>query len=142
MKKPLKIVLTVLMTVALLIPTSVSAFAALPPDDGKAELQWTSISFMNVDMVLDADGTSNATGTARRQSTASSIEGTVTVYKLVGDTWEFVADAYNSTTRVSLGVSVDFEAESGYTYKAEFEVTAYTNGTPESHTATWTEVCA
>lgn len=141
MKKPLKIVLTVLMTVALLIPTSVSAFAALPPDDGKAELQWTSISSMSVDMVLDGSA-SNAVGIARRQSTASSIEGTVTVYKLVGDTWEFVADAYNSTTRVSLGVSVDFEAESGYTYKAEFEVTAYTNGTPESHTATWTEVCA
>lgn len=141
MKKPLKIVLTVLMTVALLIPTSVSAFAALPPDDGKAELQWTSIGHINVDIVFDGSA-SQASGMARRQSTASSIEGTVTVYKLVGDTWEFVADAYNSTTRVSLGVSVDFEAESGYTYKAEFEVTAYTNGTPESHTATWTEVCA
>lgn len=141
MKKPLKIVLTVLMTVALLIPTSVSAFAALPPDDGKAEIQWTSISFMNVDIVFDGSA-SQASGMARRQSTASSIEGTVTVYKLVGDTWEFVADAYKSTTRVSLGVSVDFEAESGYTYKAEFEVTAYTNGTGESHTATWTEVCA
>ncbi len=141
MKKPLKIVLTVLMTVALLIPTSVSAFAALPPDDGKAELQWTSISSMSVDMVLDGSA-SEASGVARRQSTASSIEGTVTVYKLVGDTWEFVADAYKSTTRVTLAVSVDFEAESGYTYKAEFEVTAYTNGTPESHTATWTEVCA
>lgn len=141
MKKPLKIVLTVLMTVALLIPTSVSAFAALPPDDGKAEIQWTSISYMNVDIVFDGSA-SQASGMARRQSTASSIEGTVTVYKLVGDTWEFVADAYKSTTRVSLGVSVDFEAESGYTYKAEFEVTAYTNGTPESHTATWTEVCA
>lgn len=141
MKKPLKIVLTVLMTVARLIPTSVSAFAALPPDDGKAEIQWTSISFMNVDIVFDGSA-SQASGMARRQSTASSIEGTVTVYKLVGDTWEFVADAYKSTTRVSLGVSVDFEAESGYTYKAEFEVTAYTNGTGESHTATWTEVCA
>ena len=134
MKKPLKIVLTVLMTVALLIPTSVSAFAALPPDDGKVELQWTSISSMNVEMAFNGDA-SNATGTARKQTTATSIEGTVTVYKLVGDTWEFVADAYKSTTRVTL-------AESGYTYKAEFEVTAYTNGTPESHTATWTEVCA
>lgn len=142
MKRPLKIVLTVLMTVALLIPTSVSAFAAMPPDDGKAEIQWTSIAFMNVDTVLDADGMSNATGTARKQSTASSIEGTVTVYKLVGDTWEFVTDAYKSTTRVTLAVSVDFEAESGYTYKADFKVTAYTNGKPESHTATWTEVCA
>lgn len=141
MKKPLKIVLTVLMTVALLIPTSVSAFAALPPDDGKAEIQWTSISFMNVDMLLDGSN-SEATGSARRQSTASSIEGTVTVYKLVGDTWEFVTDAYKSTTRVSLVVSAYFEAESGYTYKAEFEVTAYTNGTPESHTVSWTEVCA
>lgn len=141
MKKPLKIVLTVLMTVALLIPTSVSAFAAMPPDDGKAEIQWTSISFMNVDMLLDGSN-SEATGSARRQSTASSIEGTVTVYKLVGDTWEFVTDAYKSTTRVSLVVSAYFEAESGYTYKAEFEVTAYTNGTPESHTVSWTEVCA
>ena len=141
MKKPLKIVLTVLMTVALLIPTSVSAFAALPPDDGKVELQWTSISSMNVEMAFNGDA-SNATGTARKQTTATSIEGTVTVYKLVGDTWEFVADAYKSTTRVTLAVSVDFEAESGYTYKAEFEVTAYTNGTGESHTATWTEVCA
>lgn len=141
MKKPLKIVLTVLMTVALLIPTSVSAFAALPPDDGKAEIQWTSISFMNVDMLLDGSD-SLASGTARRQTTASSIEGTVTVYKLVGDTWEFVTDAYKSTTRVSLVVSAYFEAESGYTYKAEFEVTAYTNGTPESHTVSWTEVCA
>lgn len=142
MKKPLKIVLTVLMTVALLIPTSVSAFAALPPDDGKAELQWTSISYMNVDMVLNGGAASEAAGTARRQSTATSIEGTVTVYKLVGDTWEFVTDAYKSTTRVSLGVVASFEAESGYTYKTEFKVTAYTNGTPESHTATWTEVCA
>ena len=141
MKRPLKIVLTVLMTVALLIPTSVSAFAAMPPDDGRAEIQWTSISFMNVDMLLDGSN-SEATGSARRQTTADSIEGTVTVYKLVGDTWEFVTDAYKSTTRVSLVVSAYFEAESGYTYKSEFKVTAYTNGKPESHTATWTEVCA
>ena len=55
-----------------------------------------------------------------KQSGATSVEGTVTVYKLVGSDWVYVDSAYESTKR-TLFVSVDFVAESGAQYKAVLE---------------------
>ena len=74
------------------------------------------------------------TGVARKQATASKIEGTVYVYKLVGNDWIYVDEWYNSKTRGTLAVEGTFYCESGVTYKAVFVVTAYTGTTPETET--------
>ena len=137
MKKFTKITLAVLMTLAMMIPATVGAFAATPQ---RVEPRWTSIFSIEIDMTFD--GTEgNALGVARKQSTATNIEGTVTVYKRVGHSWIFVADGYAQKSVGSLIVSVDFVAEAGATYKAEFEVTAYTGSAAETETVSYTETC-
>ena len=82
----------------------------------------------------------NATGSLTKLSGVTSVEGTVTVYKLVGSDWVYVDSAYKSTTR-TLFVSVDFVAESGVQYKAVFEGTAYRGDVGESHTMTKYKTC-
>lgn len=138
--KILKKIITVISLVMVIATlSSVTAFAALPKDELVQPL-WDSILHMEVVIVYD-DGIGTASGLASRQSTASFIEGTLTVYKKVNGQWVFVDDAYNSRSRVSLGVDLDFPAESGVTYKAVFTVTAYTNNVPETHTIYYTETC-
>ncbi len=97
---------------------------------------WDSIYSAQLEIAFGGDGglSGTAAGAARRQTTATSIEGTVTVYKNVDGEWVFVNSAYNSTTRMSLGVSCDFEAEKGVEYMAIFDVTAYTGSVGEDFT--------
>lgn len=54
------------------------------------------------------------------------------VYRKNGNNWIKIDEAYKSVTRGSLAVTIDFTAESGVTYKAEWTVTAYTNNVPET----------
>lgn len=82
----------------------------------------------------------NARGILIKQSGVTNVEGTVTVYKLIGSYWVYVNSAYKSTTR-TLGVSVDFIAESGVQYKAMFEGTAYRGDVGESHTVINYKTC-
>ncbi len=102
--------------------------------------RWVSILSMEVDMVFDGNE-GEALGIATKQSTASKIEGTVYVYKLVGEDWIYVDEWYNSKTRGTLAVGDTFPCESGVTYKAVFVVTAYTGTTPETETVEYIETC-
>lgn len=130
MKKTTKILVTVLLALAMIIPAAVPAFAAIPET---VQPRWTSIATIQLDMTFDgADG--NATGVARKQGTATNIEGTVTVYKQVGNDWVYVEDTYAQKSVGTLIVSVDFYAEEGTTYKMVFEVTAYTGNAAETET--------
>ena len=83
---------------------------------------------------------SNARGSLTKQSGVTSVESTVTVYKLVGSDWIYADFVYKSTTR-TLGVSVNFVAESSMHYKAVFEATAYRGDVGESHTVTKYKIC-
>ena len=103
--------------------------------------RWTSIHHMEVGMSFSgSDG--NASGIASKQSTADLIEGTLYVYQLVDDEWEYMGEWYKSKAVGSLGISGDFVCVSGVTYKAVFTVTAYTDGVPETHTIEYTETCS
>ena len=135
MKKTTKITITLLLVLAMIIPATVGALAA---SSQKIQPRWTSIFTIELDITYD--GTSgNAGGVARKQSTATDLEGTLTVYKLVNGQWEFVEDVYGRKPIGTLALSVDFYAEIGATYKAVFEVTAYTGSAAETETVDYTE---
>lgn len=102
--------------------------------------RWNSILSIDGDITFcGTDG--NATGMASKQSTASLIEGTLVLYRQSGDDWIYMDEDYNSKSRGTLAVSIDFEAVSGVTYKFEFTVTAYTNGVGETKTIEYSETC-
>lgn len=50
---------------------------------------WTQLLRLTVNMTFDGN-TGDALGIARKQTSASKIEGTVYVYKLVGDEWIYI----------------------------------------------------
>ena len=137
MKKTTKITITLLLVLAMLVPATVGALAA---SSQKVQPRWTSI--FTIELPMTFDGTSgNATGLARKQSTATNLEGVLTVYKLVNDSWIFVGDASGEKPVGTLRLSVDFYAESGVTYKAVFEVTAYTGSAAETETVDYIKTC-
>ena len=80
-------------------------------------------------------------GTARKQSTADVIVGTVYLYKWNGSYYEYMTEASGSKTVGTLGISIDFEAESGVQYLAVFSVVAYTNDIGEEETIEYLETC-
>ena len=136
MKKMSKFISCLLVCAALLSIFIIPCFAATPPS---VTPLWDNISDM--DLVISFYGNEgNATGSMAKQSGVTKCEGTVTVYKLVGDDWIYVDSAYKSTTR-TLALSVDFVAESGVQYKAGFEGTAYRGTAAESHTMTKYDTC-
>lgn len=122
---------------ALTICFSVNAFSigvnAISP-------RW--ISIYSIDLCIGFDGTlGNVSAVVTKQSTATSVEGTVTLYELVDDEWSYVGEWYNSKSRGTLVVSGDFACQSGVTYKAVLVVTAYTGTTPETETVEYIDEC-
>lgn len=105
-------------------------YAAIPCSNN-VQPRWTSISMIELEMSFD-ETSGNATGSARKQSTATSIEGTLVVYKQVGNSWVYVGEGYASKKVGTVNVSVDFVATANTTYKAVFTVTAYTGTSPET----------
>lgn len=102
--------------------------------------RWTSI--FSIELCMSFDGSDgNVSGLASKQSTASTIEGTIYLYKLVDDEWIYIDEWYKGHPRGTLAISGDFVCESGVTYKAIFVVTAYTGTVPESETIEYVEQC-
>ncbi len=102
--------------------------------------RWTSIATMNVSMSFYGNE-GNATGTARKQSTASVIVGTLYVYKWNGSSWVHIAEVDGSKTVGTLSLSIDFVCEPGVMYKAVLTVVAYTNDIGECETIDYIETC-
>ena len=137
MKRTTKITVILLLVFAMMLPATLSLFAAKPRT---VQPRWTSIA--TIELTLIFSGTEgNAGAVARKQSTATNLEGTLTVYKQVGNDWVFVADTYGQKPVGSLGLSVDFTGEIGVLYKAVFEVTAYTGNVGETEIVDCTELC-
>lgn len=136
MKKIVKLCLLTLTSILVLSLMTVSCFAAKPPTVAPL---WNNIS--EIDLIVGISGNNgNATGTLIKQPGTTRSEGTLTLYRQVGDNWIYVDSAYKSSTR-GLAVSIDFYAESGVQYKAVFEGTAYRGDVGESHTITRYKTC-
>lgn len=86
-----------------------------------------------------SESTANVTITRRGLDT-TKIEGTLTIYKKVGNRWVYVASDSDSSTR-TLSFDVEFDAVSGVTYKAVADVTAYGTGGSESDSVSEVQTC-
>ena len=127
--------LAIIMVCSLSIPT----FAAEVPE-ATVSPRWTSIANMHVDMAFEGtEGT--ALGTARKQSPAQSIVGTLYLYYWNGSEYEYITEASGWKTVGTLSVSIDFEAESGVQYLAVWSVIAYTDDIGEDFTAEYLLTC-
>ena len=123
----------------MLCSVSVPVFAAETPEETVSP-RWTSIANMHVNMAF-VGAAGNASGTARKQSTADRIVGTLYLYKWNGATYEYITEVSGSKTVGTLGLSIDFEAESGVQYLAVLTVVAYTNNVGEEETIEYLKTC-
>ena len=137
MKKFIAVLLSVLTLTTLL--STISAAVINP-----GEIITPNWAYMNsIDVNIDF---SSGTGTAQVDVTrialvTKSLNVTLTVYKKVGSSWVQIGSISDSSTR-TIRVELDFDAESGVTYKAVADVTAYgTSGGSESDTVSRTEIC-
>ncbi len=135
----IKIILSLSLALLMLCSLPISALAA-QPEESTVQPRWTSIATMDVDMAF-LDGRGTAVGSARKQSTASHIQGTLYVYKKVGSDWVYVGHAEGSKAVGTLGLSVYFACEIGVQYKAVLRVFAFTNGISECETINCLETC-
>ena len=95
---------------------------------------------MHVDMsFVGTQG--NASGIARKQSTADDIVGTLYLYKWNGSTYEYMDEVSGYKTVGTLALSIDFVAEVGVQYKAVLEVVAYTDNQGEYHSIDYYQTC-
>lgn len=118
------------MSLILTLCFTISPFAAHVPSDEEIMPLWESIHYMEVNTNFSG-GKYNAVGSASKQSTATSIEGTLTIYQEINGEWVYLAEWSKSVTRGTLAVSGSVDATTGSNYKAVFEVTAYTGNSPE-----------
>ncbi|MBO5416495.1 MAG: hypothetical protein J6A83_07715 [Clostridia bacterium] len=136
----IKAIISLSLAIIMLCSFAIPTFAAEKPEE-TVEPRWTSIANMHIDMAFD--GTQGAvSGTARKQSTADIIAGTLYLYKWNGSHYEYITEASGSKTIGTLGISIDFESEIGVQYKAVFTVIAYTDNIGESETIEYYETCA
>lgn len=135
----MKKVLTALLAMLVVITFSVNAIAAIG-DDLIITPYWNYMDSIEVDVNF-LSNTGKATATITRiYGVTTSLEATLSVYKKVGSDWTFIDSTSGSSTR-TLGLELDFNAESGVTYKAVVDVTAYGNGGSETDTAEKIKTC-
>ena len=137
--KLIKIIISLSLTIIMACSVSVPVFAAVKPEETVSPM-WTSIANMQVG--ISFVGTSgNATGIARKQSTAEVIVGTLYLYKWNGSTYEYMDEVSGRKTVGTLGLSIDFEAEVGVQYLAILDVVAYTNDIGEQDSVEFLKTC-
>ena len=137
MKK--KRVATLLIAGLMSLPFATGVYAQIP-DGGIVAPQWLYMSDASVSISFSGtSGTANVT-VGRINKVTTKLEGTITVYKQVGNKWEYVASNSDSSTR-GLSVSVSFTGESGATYKAVADITAYSSTGNETDTISKQAVC-
>ena len=132
-KKVFSLILSFVILINVLLRMSALSCTAITP-------RWVSINSMDVDMAF-VGSTGNASGTAGKQSTATSIEGWLTVFELIDGEWEEVDQWYSYRTRGNLGISGDFVCQSGQSYKAKFEIIVYTGTFTEEETIEVIKTC-
>ncbi|MBQ7358251.1 MAG: hypothetical protein IJW65_05910 [Clostridia bacterium] len=131
MKKTTRIITTLILAIALCVGASVSTFAT-DVETAAVQPRWVSIGHVSHEMTFSDAGNGNVTAVAMKQSTATSIEATLTLYKKIGSYYYFVDSVSGSKTIGSVALSIDFPCTSGVTYKSVLMVTAYTGSDAES----------
>ena len=124
----------------ILLSCTISAFASEIPGNSEVIPRWESIEYATVNIGF-SNGICNPTGTAYKQTSATSIEGTLTLYKEVNGVWVYVDEWYKSTTRSTLAISGEINAISGVRYKAVFNVVAYTGSSSETYSTEFIKRC-
>lgn len=140
MKKTTKVITTLILAFALCIGASASTFTAAI-ENASVQPRWTSIGHVSHDMSFSTTGNGNATGVALKQSTATSISATLTVYKKVSFAYIYIDTVSGTETVGSVVLSIDFPCTSGRTYKSELTVTAYTGSEAETETFEVKKTC-
>ena len=136
-----KIAVSVILTFAMLAGAAfLTPVGAAQIEDAVIEPLWVGISSIDSNITF-SNGVGNAIGTLTKNSTASSMEATLTVYRWSGSQWVFVDSASGAKTRGTLMLSIDFNAVAGTKYKAVFDVTVYTNNVPESESINVEKTC-
>ena len=101
---------------------------------------WNYMNSIEVNMTFSGNvGTATAAIT-RIYGVTTSIEATLTVYEQDGSDWIFVDSVSGSSAR-ALALELDFDAESGVTYKAVVDVTAYGEDGSELDSSSRTKTC-
>lgn len=135
----IKTIISLSLAIIMVCSASIPVFAAENPEETVSP-RWTSIANMHVDMAfVGTEG--NASAIARKQSTADVIVGTLFLYKWNGSTYEYMTEVSGRKTVGTLGLSIDFEAESGVQYLAVLTVVAYTNNIGEEETIEYLKTC-
>ena len=137
--KLIKIIVTLLLSITILFSLTVPTLAA-NNGDNTVSPRWTSIFTMDVEMAF-VGTQGNTTGTARKQSTADYIIGTLYLFKWNGSNYEYMDEASGRATVGTLGLSIDFVAERGVQYKATLVVIAYTGDEGEYENISYYKTC-
>lgn len=135
MKKLMSVLLAVAMVLTLSTGMVVSAV-----DGSIIAPHWDYMNRVEADVNFSG-GSGKATATVERIfGVTTKLEATLTLYKQDGSDWTYVDSVSDSSTR-ALGLELSFNAESGATYKAVVNVTAYGNGGSETTEAEKIKTC-
>lgn len=130
MKKTKKLLTTAIICVLCILSLSVTAFAAT--SDNEVAPCYENISTAMLDVGY-SNGTGIVTATATRRIGTTKMIGVVDVYEQVsGDNWVLIGSWSKESTRASLGISIEFDATQGKTYKAVYTLTAIDDTTVET----------
>ena len=136
MKKVLSCILAIMMMATM----TFNVYAAVIDPGNIAVPYWAYMSDIEVNVNFSGTaGTATAT-ISRINGVTTLLEGVLTVYEKVGTRWGEVDSVSASSTRF-LNLELDFDAESGTTYKAEVEVTAHGSSGSESDSVSKTKTC-
>ena len=129
----MKKIITILLTMVLLCSSMIIPSYAAVIEEPEIMPLWDNLDIVTLDIAFSGSE-GNASGASTKKDGVSLIEGTVVVYEKINGEWVYLDEAYNSTTRYTVGVSCDFPAHVGGEYYAVFTVTAYRNGVGETFT--------
>ena len=133
----MKKILSIILALSMIIGVSVGVYAVHPINNSP---QWSNISTLVSG--LGFSGTSGtASGSVDGKSGVTKIEGTLTVYKLSGNSWVYVNSDSCTTTDDYLVLSVSFSGVSGVEYKSVFHVAVTRNGIVETENKYNYETC-
>ena len=135
----IKAIISLTLSFVMICSLTAPAFAA-QPEDTTVQPRWTSIATMDLCMsFVGSDG--NVSASARKQSTASHIVGTLYLYKWNGSYYEYMDEVSGSKTVGTLALSIDFVCEKGVQYKGVLTVVAYTDNIGECESVYYCETC-
>lgn len=135
MKKLISLFLVILMVSMFVVPSS----AAVIPDETVMPC-WNNISNVIVEVCFPNGNGTATVDVMRVYGVTTSISATLTLYKLVNGQWIYMDSTSGSSTR-SLGLELYFDADSGVTYKAVADITAYSNTEVETESLSDIETC-